>query len=267
MESNDLRCVMRFFYLALTFSLCAALCQAQTATNDSTFLKHTRARYDAPFERNLQSFSCAVEFNWKQHFTEAVRLGDEGTDEEIAKLIQPISTHVIVTRQNAAVSSGMTEEEERQLPHGGMAEGLLKHAVQFSLNNWLDASNNAILPPENTPVHVEPSSSGYKLDFQIQTFDVEMMFARDMSLESEETKGSASDRRETDFRRGPQGFLMTSYRLGEDGDFRPGNRIIITYSYQNVGGFQLPEQVSISRESHHEVWHYKLTGCTAETTK
>jgi hypothetical protein len=60
---------------------------------------------------------------------------------------------------------------------------------------------------------------------------------------------------------------MTSYRLGEDGDFAPGNRIILTYTYQNVGGFQLPEQVSINRESHHEVWHYKLTSCTVQTTK
>ena len=258
---------MRLFYSALAFCLCAVFCHAQTAINDATILKQTRAKYDAPFERDLQSFSCAVEFSWKQHFTEAARVGDEGTDEEIAKLIQPINTRVTVTRQNAAVSSGMTEDEERKLPYGGMAEGLLEHAVQFSLNSWLSASNNAILPQENTPVHGEPSKSGYKLEFKIQRLDVEMMLAHDLSLQSEAPKGSASERRETDFLPGPQGFLMTSYRLGEDGDFRPGNRIILTYSYQSVGGFQLPELVSINRESHHEVWHYKLTGCTVETTK
>jgi hypothetical protein len=267
MESNELGCVMRFFYSVLVFSLCGAFCHAQTAVNDATFLKQTRAKYDAPFERNLESFSCTVEFNWKQHFTEAVRLGDEGTDEEIAKFIQPISTRVTVTRQNAAVSSGMTDEEEKKLPRGGMAEGLLKHAVQFSMNSWLVASNNVMLPPESTTVHVEPSTSGYKLEFKVQTFDVEMMFAHDMSLQSEGAKGSVSERRETDFRPGPQGFLMTSYRLGEDGDFRAGNRIILTYTYQSVGGFQLPEQVSINRESHHEAWHYKLTDCTVKATK
>ena len=232
---------MRLFYPTMAFSLCSVFCHAQTAINDATVLKQTRAKYDAPFERNLQSFSCAVEFSWKQHFTEAVRVGDEGTDEEIAKLIQPVSTRVTVTRQNAAVSSGMTEDEERKLPHGGMAEGLLKHAVQFSLNSWLVVSNNAMLPPESTPVHVESSTSGYKLEFKVQTFDVEMMFAYDMSLQSEAPRGSASDRRETDFHPGPQGFLLSSYRLGEDGDFRPGNRIILAYTYQNVAGFQLPE--------------------------
>jgi hypothetical protein len=161
----------------------------------------------------------------------------------------------------------MTDDEERRLPYGGMAEGLLEHAVQFSLNSWLVASNNALLPPEGTPVHVEPSASGYKLELKIQTFDVEMSLARDMSLQSEGEKGSASDRRETDFRPGPQGFLLTSYRLGEDGDFRPGNRIILTYTYQNVGGFQLPEQVAINRESHREVWHYRLADCTVQATK
>jgi hypothetical protein len=116
MGSNELRCVMRFFYSMLAFSLCAGFCHAQTAINDATFLKQTRAKYDAPFERNLQSFSCAVEFNWKQHFTEAVRLGDEGTDEEIAKLIQPIHNRVTITRQNAAVSPGMTDDEVNKLP-------------------------------------------------------------------------------------------------------------------------------------------------------
>lgn len=258
---------MRFFCSALVLSLCAVVCHAQTAISDATFLKQARAKYDAPFDRDLQSFSCAVEFNWKQHFSEAVRLGDEGTDEEIAKLVQPIRNRVTVTRRMAEVSSGMTDEEEKKLPHGGMAEGLLEHAVQFSLNNWLTASNNAILPPESTLVHVEPSASGYKVEFKIRTFDVEMLFARDMGLESEGAKGSASNRRETDFRSGPQGFLMTSFRLGEDGDFRPGNRIILTYTYQSVGGFELPEQVAINRESHHESWHYKLTDCTVKTTQ
>jgi hypothetical protein len=258
---------MRFFYSTLAFSLCAVFCHAQAGTDDATFLKQARAKYDAPFEKNLQSFNCAVEFNWKQHFTEVVRLGDEGTDEEIAKFIQPIHNRVTVTFQNAAVTSGMTDEEVHKLPHGGMAEGLLEHAVQFSLNSWLGASNNAMLPPEDTPVHIEPSESGYKLEFKVQTFDVEMMFAHDMSLQSEAAKGSDSDRRETDFRLGPQGFLLTSLRLGEDGDLKPGNRIILTYTYQSVGGFQLPEQVAINRESHREAWHYKLTDCTVQTAK
>ena len=258
---------MRIVRLAFAFSFCAVFCHAQVATDDASFLKQVRAKYDAPFERNLESFSCAVEFNWSRHFSEAVRLGDEGTDEEIAKVIQPIRNRVTVTRQNAAVSAGMTEDDVKKLPHGGMAEGLLEHSVQYSLNNWLAASGTALLPPAGTSVHVEPSASGYRLNLKIQTFDVEMLFTHDLSLQSEGVKGSPSDSRETDFRPGPQGFLLTSYRQGEDGDFRPGNRVVITYTYQNVGGFQLPEQVAINRESHHENWHYKLTECSVQTAK
>ncbi len=258
---------MRLFYSTLVLGLCPAFCSAQTAVNDGTVLNQIRAKYDAPFERNLQSFSCNVEFNWKQHFTEVVRLGDEGTDEEIAKLIQPITTRVIVTRRSATVSSGMTDDEERKLPHGGMAEGLLKHAVQYSLNNWLAASGIALLPPPGTPVHVEPSASGYMLGLKIQTFDVEMLFTRELGLQREGVKGSPSDSRETEFRPGPQGFLLTSFSQGEDGDYRPGKKVILTYTYQNVGGFQLPEQVAINRESHHENWHYKLTHCSVQTAQ
>ena len=124
-----------------------------------------------------------------------------------------------------------------------------------------------MLPPEGTPVHVESSTSGYKLELKIQTFDVEMLLGSDMSLQSEAAKGSDSDRRETDFRPSPQGFILTSFRLGEDGDFRQGKRIILTYTYQSVGGVQLPEQVAINRESHHEVWHYKLTDCNVQVAK
>lgn len=258
---------MRTFSSILVLCLCTTSCRTQTAVNDAPVLDQIRAKYDAPFERNLQSFGCAVEFNWKQHFTEVIRLGDEGTDEEIAKFIRPLTTRVTVTRQDAAVSSGMTEDEEHKLPRGGMAEGLLKHAVQYSLNNWLAASGTALLPPSGTSVQIEPSASGYRLGLKIQTFDVEMLFTRDLGLQSEGVKGSSSDSRETDFRLGPQGFLLTSFRQGEDGDFKAGNKVVLTYTYQNVGGFQLPEQVAINRESHHENWHYKLTDCSVQTAK
>jgi hypothetical protein len=152
---------MRLLYSILAFSLYASLCHAQAATDDATLLKQARAKYDTPFDRNLKSFDCAVEFNWKQHWADTYRVGDEGTDDEIEKSIQPIHNRVTVTREDAVVSSGMTEEQENKLPRGGMAEGLLKHAVRFSLRTWLVASNNALLPSTRTPAHFESSASGY----------------------------------------------------------------------------------------------------------
>ena len=235
---------MRFLCSILAFSLCAVFCYAQETPNDATFLKQARAKYDAPFERNLQSFDCAVEFNWKQHWADTYRVGDEGTDEEIENAIQPIRNRVTVTREDAVVSSGMTEQQEMKLPRGGMAEGLLKHAVRFSLRTWLVAGNNALLPSTGPPAHLESSGSGYQLGLKIQNFDVAMTLTHDMSLQSMGVKGSDSDRQEFEFHPGSQGFLLGSWTMGEDGNFKPGNRLIFTYTYQTVRGSRSPRRWS-----------------------
>jgi len=258
---------MQFHRVSVFFGLCAVLCHAQTAKTNQPSLSEVRARYDAPFERHLKSFDCAVDFSWKKHWTDTYRVGDEGTDDEIEKLIQPIRNRVTVTHDDAVVSSGMTEEQESKLPHGGMAEGLLKHAVRFSLRTWLVASNNALLPPTGTPVHFESSTSGYKLELKIQNFDVTMLLAPDMSLRSMGVNDSDSDRQEFEFNPGPQGFLLGSWTMGEDGNYKPGNRLIFTYTYQTVGDFQIPAQMVVNRESHHEVWRYTLTDCKVTTNR
>ena len=181
-----------------------------------------REKYDAPFDRNLQSFDCAVDFSWKEHFTETTRVGDEGTDEELEKIFQPIRNRVMVTQQNVSVSSGLTDDAIGKLPHGGMAEFLLEHAVQKSLYTWLPASTNTILPGPATPVSFQQSPSGYKLAFKMQTSDVEMALAPDMRLQNAAVKAPQSDHFETSFASGQQGFLLTSLTMGEDGKLRAG---------------------------------------------
>jgi hypothetical protein len=252
---------MRILWAIFVLSTITSLTCAQAPTNDATFLSRARAAYDTPFERGLTSFNCAVDFNWKQHWKDTYRVGDEGTDEEIETLIQPIHNRVTVTRDDAIVSSGMTEEQEQKLPHGGMAEGLLKHAVRFSLRTWLVAANNALLPPADKPVHLESSASGYKVGFKAENFDVAMLLTPDMRLQSMGEMGSDGDHQDLEFQPGPQGFLLGSWTMGEDGNFRPGNRLIFTYTYQSVDGFQLPAQMVVNRESHHEVWRYTLNDC------
>jgi hypothetical protein len=258
---------MRIFQVSIVFTFCTVLLHAQATENDMALLTRARAAYDTPFARNLKSFDCAVDFNWKQHWTETTRVGDEGTDEEIAKLIQPIRNRVTVTQEDAVVSSSITEEQMDQLPYQGMAENLLKHAVRFSLRNWLGPANNALLPKPGTPVHFESSASGYKLNLKIQNFDVAMMLTRDMSLQSMAVNGSDPDRQEFEFHPGPQGLVVGSWTMGEDGNFKPGNRLIFTYTYQTVGGFQIPEHVVVNRESHHEIWRYTLKACTVKTNQ
>lgn len=257
---------MQIYRASMVFCLCTMFCHAQATKTDQALLRQVREKYDAPFTRKLQSFDCAVNFSWKEHFTETTRVGDEGTDEELETIFQPIRNRVVVTGRSATVSSGLTDSEIEKLPRGGMAEFLLEHAVQKSLDNWLAASTNTILPDPAIPVSIAQSSSGYKFSFEIQGSDVEMILAPDMRLQSATLKAPQHDHFETLFAPGPQGFLLTSWTMGEDGNFDPGHRLIFTYTYQAVDGVELPEQIAVVRESHHEVWRYKLSDCSVKTS-
>ena len=75
--------VMQIYRASIVFCFCAILCHAQATKTDQGLLSRAREKYNAPFNRNLRSFDCAVDFSWKEHFTETTRAGDEGTDEEL----------------------------------------------------------------------------------------------------------------------------------------------------------------------------------------
>ena len=154
--------VMRVYRVSIAFCFCGMLCQAQATKTDQALLSQVREKYDAPFNRNLQSFDCAVDFSWKEHFTETTRVGDEGTDEELENIFQPIRNRVTVSRQNVTVSSGLTDDAIGKLPHGGMAEFLLEHAVQRSLSNWLPQvrTRSFLIPlPRFTSSHPRPATN------------------------------------------------------------------------------------------------------------
>jgi len=89
---------MQMYRALIVFCCCAMLCHAQATKTDQALLNEAGEKYDAPFNRNLQSFDCAVDFSWKEHFAETTRVGDEGTDEELEKIFQPIPNRVTVTR-------------------------------------------------------------------------------------------------------------------------------------------------------------------------
>ena len=258
---------MRIHRALIVFCSCAILCDAQVSKTDQAMLEEARAKYDTPFTRNLESFECAVDFSWKEHFKETTRVGDEGSDEELEKIFQPIRNRVVVTRQSVTVSSDLSEDAINKLPHGGVAEGLLEHAVQKSLYNWLPTSTKTLLPNPGTPVTFRQSHSGYKLALKIQSSDIEMVLGSDMRLQSATSKAPQSEHFDTAFVPGPQGFLLSSWTMGEDGQYAFGHRLIFSYTYQTVDGIQIPKQVEVFRESHHEVWRYTLSSCTVKTSK
>jgi hypothetical protein len=253
-------------YRVILFCLCSALCHAQATIGAEQLLEQAREKYDAPFTRNLQSFDCAVEFSWKDHFKETARVGDEGTDEELKNIFQPIRTRVTVSAQNVKVYSNLSEDAVAKLPHGGMAQFLLEHALERSLGNWLAAATNKILPDAATATSLQETKSGYTIGVKIQNSDVEMKFGRDLRLQDVYTKPPTSNQRHTSFDPGPQGFVLTFWDMGENGDYRAGNRLIFSYFYQAVDNFKLPKHVVVIRESHREGWEYGLGDCSVKLT-
>src|SRR5580698_5231012 len=120
---------MRIHRALIVLCFWAMLCQAQVSKPGQVSLNEVREKYDAPFTRNLESFDCAIDFSWKQHFTETTRVGDEGTDEDLQNIFQPIANRVTVARDKATPHSNLTDDAIAKLPHGGMAEFLLEHAI------------------------------------------------------------------------------------------------------------------------------------------
>jgi hypothetical protein len=259
--------VMKKHRAPIMFCLCAVLCHAQTTKTDQALLNQARDKYDAPFNRNLRSFDCAVDFSWKEHFTETTRVGDEGTDEELETIFQPIRNRVTMTSQNVTVSSGLTDDAIAKLPHGGMAELLLEHAVRKSISIWWTASTNTIFPDPGTPVSFEQSPSGYKLIYKLQGSDVDMFLDPDMRLLRFGKKAPQSNELETTFTPGQRGLVLTSLTMGENGNSEVGHRLIFSFTYQTVDGVEFPEHVSAIRESHHEAWRYTLNDCKVKTRK
>ena len=86
---------MKIYRALIVSCSCALLCHAQAANTDQALLNEVRGKYDAPFSRNLQSFGCSVDFSWKNHFKETVRVGDEGTDEELEKSFSRFGTALL----------------------------------------------------------------------------------------------------------------------------------------------------------------------------
>ena len=61
----------------------------------------------------------------------------------------------------------------------------------------------------------------------------------------------------TDFQPGPHGFLLRSMHIDTNLRRNPSS---VSFTYQQVGAFQLPSTVE-SRDRHNGAWSYKLSDC------
>jgi hypothetical protein len=120
----------------------------QSPESDDQLMAEARAAYDAPFTRNLAAFDCAVQFDWKQHFSEMFGTLPPAAV-SMTENLQTISHRVNVDHTQAVVSSTPKQPYFSGDQHGtqlGQLEQVLVTMVSSGLNSWLPMSTNGILP-------------------------------------------------------------------------------------------------------------------------
>src|SRR5579871_5395028 len=156
--------------LAIMLCLCVSAV-SQLPESDEQLIAKARAAYDAPFTRNLASFDCSVQFDWKQHFTEMFgTLPDPA--KKMAEELQAINHRVSVDHTQAIVSSVPKQPSFSGMQHEPQLvqlEQVFNAMVSSGLNAWLPMSTNGILPAGKTQYKFEKLPSGYKLTMSGET--------------------------------------------------------------------------------------------------
>jgi hypothetical protein len=93
----------RLSTVVIAFCMCAQAVPQSQGTGNALVTK-ARSLYDAPFTRDLASFDCAVQFDWKQHFTEFAGTISP-TAMPILQRLQSIQHRVSVDNTHAVVAS------------------------------------------------------------------------------------------------------------------------------------------------------------------
>jgi hypothetical protein len=240
--------------------LCFCLPAISQSTSNETLMSRTRALYDAPFTRDLVSFDCAVQFDWKEHFVEILGKIPPAA-EPTAERLQTIQHRVFVDRSGAVVSAIPKAPDLTGVNKAAELEQIFNLMISNGLNAWLPSSMNVILPVEPTTFGFEKIQTGYKLAMSGPGVDGTLLLATDMRITSGVMQQPQPMRFTTAFMNGPSGFLLTSITTGNTTDATTGEAKF-EYTYQTVEGFEIPSTVTVT-PSTTEAWRYALTGCKA----
>jgi len=251
---------MRSLKLA-TIALCFICAEAvsQSSTQDEALLAKTRALYDAPFTRDLVSFDCAVQFDWKQHFIDALGSLPVAATPTV-NLLQTVQHRIFVDRSSAVLSSIPKVPNLSSAPHATDFEKVFDAMIPAGLTAWLPSSTNVLLPVEPTKFNFEKLDSGYKLTMNGSGVAAKLLLASDFRLTSGIAELPQPMRFTTAFTSGPNGFLLTSVKTGDTTDPSMSKEAQFAYTYQTVEEFQLPSEVTITPPAG-EVWHFMLRDC------
>jgi hypothetical protein len=234
---------------------------AQLTESDYVLLAKTRALYDAPFTRELVSFDCAVQFDWKKHFVEVLGTVPPAAI-PITERLQSIQHRVFVDRSGAVVSAVPNAPDLTGVAHAAELEQSVNAIVSSGLNAWLPFSTNVILPVQSTKFNFQKMETGYRLSMNGPGVAATLLLSADMRVNSGVTQLPLPMRFTTEFVDGPNGYLLKSIQTGTTTNQNAAGDAIFAYTYQTVQGYQIPSLVTVTGPTP-EVWRYALTDCKA----
>ncbi|HWE87012.1 MAG TPA: hypothetical protein VG267_18855 [Terracidiphilus sp.] len=253
---HPILCVLVIFFCLPAFS--------QLANPNDAALSKARGLYDAPFTRQLVSFDCAVQFDWKKHFLETLGTIPPAPITTIDQL-QTIEHRVFVDRTGAVVSQVPKATDLSRVPHATDLENAFQAVAASGINAWIPFATNVILPLKPTNFTFQSVDSGFEIVMSGTNVSATLMLLPDMRISKVVSELPQPLHFTTDFVSGPYGFLLKSVRTGSGTSNQDAWDAYFAYTYQGVQGIQLPGTVAVTQSATGEKWGYSLTDCKAAT--
>jgi hypothetical protein len=232
-------------------------------SNDA-MLSKSRGLYDAPLTRELVSFDCSVEFDWKRHFTDTLGTVPSAAFPTVNRL-QSLPHRVFVDRSGAVVSEIPRATDLSATPHASDLEAVFKSMVSSGLNAWLPFASNVILPLKPTIFAFQPVGGGYKVVMKGTNISATLNLLPDMRITSVTSELPQPQHFATEFIIAPKGYLLQSVKTASGREPQGPWDAVFTYRYHTVEGFQLPGEVAVTQVATGERWDYTLDDCKAVT--
>jgi hypothetical protein len=229
-------------------------------------LLKARGLYDAPLARQLVSFDCSVQFDWRGHFINTL-----GTVPAVAlptvNRLQSLPHRVFVDRSGAVVSEIPRATDLSGMSYASEFEATFQAMVSAGLNAWIPFATNVILPVKPTTFTFEPVNNGFVVVMKGMNVSATLNLLPDMRITSVTSELPLQQHFATEFTSGPNGYLIQSVKTGAGADAHTSWNAIFAYVYQDIQGFQLPAQVNVTQVATGEKWDYSLDDCKAVTGK
>lgn len=237
---------------------------SQSPDSIDAMLSKARGLYDAPFTRQLVSFDCSVQFDWKRHFINTLGAVPSAALPTVNRL-QSLPHRVFVGRSGAVVSEIRTATDLSGISHAADLEAAFQAIVSSGLNAWLPFATNVILPVKPTTFTFQRVDAGFKVVMRGANVSAILNLLPDMRITSVTSELPQPQHFATEFISGPNGYLIHSVKTGSGADAQGSWNAIFSYDYQNIQGFQLPADVAVTQAATGESWDYSLSDCKAVT--